>query len=160
MPEKLDNPTLSTGLTKNAQLLIKCKATRWPLFALLVVPIGLMMFAPSAQAQKIATFEHCQQKAAGVTLEVRKCLASEFRRQDELLNSAYQGLVKSLSQRLALRLRDAQRQWLATRGTECALLGDVEGGGTLAALLIDRCILDRTEAHVRFLKQMQAVNGN
>jgi len=108
-------------------------------------------FAPPAHADDTSAssadkhlrpgFNTCMDASEGVTVKMNSCLAKEFDYQDKRLNTAYQALRKSLSDKDRLALRDEERTWIKTRDAKCAPDKD---GGTAALLVSGDCALTQT----------------
>jgi uncharacterized protein YecT (DUF1311 family) len=121
---------------------------------------GLFFILISASAHAADRFELCQAKAAGVTVPLRACISNEAARQNIILNARYKKAMATLEAPLKSKLKNAQRRWITQRDEDCSLVGEAEGGGTLAAVLTDRCALDMTRTRVDFLTNLIAVSGN
>lgn len=98
-------------------------------------------------------FSRCMDRAGGVTVEMRTCMSAEHERWDKRLNGAYQRLMATLASDDRLRLRAEERAWLAERQRVCDHAGDDEAGGTLQAVEIDACHLDRTQKRAAELER-------
>jgi uncharacterized protein YecT (DUF1311 family) len=97
--------------------------------------------AASADKHLRPGFDACMDASEGVTVKMNSCLAKEFDYQDKRLNTAYQALRKSMSDKDRLALRDEERAWIKARDTECAPDKD---GGTAALLVSSDCALTQT----------------
>ena len=80
--------------------------------------------------------------AAGVTPAMADCIAEELQVQDERLNLQYATAMHSLPPSDALKLRDAQRQWIKDRDAKCQAAA--ASGGTIDLLNGPSCLLDET----------------
>lgn len=118
--------------------------------AALVIAFGSAFVAPahaddtsasSADKHLRPGFDICMDASDGVTVKMNSCLAKEFDYQDKRLNTAYQALRKSLSDKDRLALRDEERTWIKTRDAKCAPDKD---GGTAALLVSGDCALTQT----------------
>lgn len=97
--------------------------------------------ASSADKHLRPGFDTCMDASEGVTVKMNSCLAKEFDYQDKRLNTAYQALRKSLSDKDRMALRDEERAWIKARDTKCAPDKD---GGTAALLVSGDCALTQT----------------
>lgn len=98
----------------------------------------------------------CQALEGGATtLGVTECTMAEQAVWDDLLNTNYQVLrdlfkgQKAIGQdlsgeELTLRLRDAQRAWIAFRDADCGFRYDIYRGGTIRSIVGANCALAMT----------------
>ena len=77
-----------------------------------------------AQAEELTSgsYTECLDKAGGITPAMQDCIAEELEHQDRRLNTAYQALMGSVSEKRRTQLRDAQRKWIAFRDANCRVL--------------------------------------
>ena len=106
--------------------------------------------AASADKHLRPSFDTCMDASDGVTVKMNSCLAKEFDYQDKRLNTAYQALRKSMSDKNRLALRDEERAWIKARDTKCAPDKD---GGTAALLVSSDCALTQTAQRATELEE-------
>lgn len=87
------------------------------------------------------SYDQCISAAGGVTPSMHDCIDAEYRFQDARLNTAYKVLMAKLGGKAEVKLRDAQRHWIATRDERCALDPDSGQAGALDAY---ECRLEMT----------------
>ena len=101
-----------------------------------------------------AEYHRCMDESGGVTVEMRDCSAAEHDRLDGRLNAVYRTAMAQLPDNPALlRLRNLERQWLATRWDECDREAEEAGGGTLSLLVFDACALSEMVSRVAWLER-------
>ena len=83
-------------------------------------------------------FDDCSALTNGVTIEMMDCLGEEMDYQDARLNAAYRLLKSTLNKDDWVRLRSAQRSWLASKDYICRTGGH---GGTGKMLEHQSCML-------------------
>jgi uncharacterized protein YecT (DUF1311 family) len=117
----------------------------------LAFAMACLCLAGAAEAPKLsAGYDQCLDKADGVTLAIRRCIAAEHEIQDRKLNAAYETLMAQEPERRA-ELRAAQRAWTLYRKTECSWRGAAFRGGTAEPMTIDDCWLTMTAMRARDL---------
>lgn len=62
----------------------------------------------------------CSEGSKGVTANILKCDADEYRHQDARLNRAYKQLMSTLSDDQKALLRNEERKWIAYRNSYCS----------------------------------------
>ena len=90
---------------------------------------------------------------AGPSASMLDCTATEFRRQDAALNTAYgrlMGLMRTVERKRAWR--DAQRSWIAFRDAECRAEASEAIGGSLWGVLFGGCKAELTAQRARRLE--------
>lgn len=111
-------------------------------------------FQPSDRQQSTVvslTYNHCMDRAQGVTVALLDCIGVEFDRVDGLLNQRYRQLMTSLAAPQRERLRRSERRWLATREGPCD--ADNEGG-TLGQIGRNMCMLSELRRRVLWLRSL------
>lgn len=83
-------------------------------------------------------FDDCSALTNGVTIEMMDCLGEEMDYQDARLNAAYRLLKSTLNKDDWVRLRSAQRSWLASKDHICRT---GRHGGTGKMLELQSCML-------------------
>lgn len=101
----------------------------------------------------------------GTTLGITECIIAEKVAWDDLLNTNYQALrdlfrgQEAIGQDLSgeelnLRLRDAQRAWIAFRDADCSFRYDMYRGGTIRNIVGANCSLVMTAQRALELRDM------
>jgi uncharacterized protein YecT (DUF1311 family) len=93
-------------------------------------------------------------KAGGVTPAMQDCIAEELERQDRRLNTTYQTLMGSVSEKRRTQLRDAQRKWIAFRDANCRFYFDPDGGSA-ARLASNECVVTLTARRAEELQNLK-----
>ena len=117
---------------------------------ILAAAVALALAPPSLDTP---AFRSCMERAGGVTVGMRACMSDEHERWDKRLNGAYRRLLATRPPPARARLRAEERAWLASRDRACAHAGDAEAGGTLQAVEIDACALERTQRRAAALER-------
>lgn len=82
--------------------------------------------------------------AQGITSGIMDCTGEEIDRQDARLNQAYVMVMRRLPPARKAALREAERRWIRARDARCRKQAASEGGGSLAGILYNECILGET----------------
>lgn len=98
-----------------------------------------------------SSFEVCLEKAVGVTSDMLNCISIETKQQDKRLNTAYQNLMKSLSNKRKEELKKTQQLWIKYRDANCEFYRDPDGG-TMASIFGANCIMDMTTQRAKELE--------
>jgi uncharacterized protein YecT (DUF1311 family) len=85
--------------------------------------------------------------------EMNVCAAQEFRRTDARLNTVYQKLVKTLDANRRVKLRAAQRAWLAYRDAQCDFEASASEGGSMQPLELASCKSNATKERIAQFQQ-------
>jgi len=85
--------------------------------------------------------------------EMNVCAAQELGRADARLNVVYQKLMKTLDAGRRVKLRAAQRAWLAYRDAQCDFEASASEGGTMQPLELSSCKSDVTKERIAQLQQ-------
>lgn len=124
-----------------------------------VIAISILMAsavsAPAfaAEPQRSAEYARCMDDPNSTTYSLRECIGAEFKRQDARLNRAYAEALQTLDPAAKLKLRTAQRAWIAFRDADCdAVLAAY--GGTMAPMMEETCYLDRTSQRADELEDL------
>lgn len=142
------------------------KDIRWPcaqragvaaLAALAVLGAGTAIAQTKNQVEARYTrdFRQCMssgEAAGGVTAAMQDCTGLENGRQDARLNQTYQSTLMRLSPVEQSALRVSERGWITQRKRRCDQAAAVEEGGTLAAVIYSRCMLDETVKRTMWLE--------
>jgi uncharacterized protein YecT (DUF1311 family) len=124
-------------------------------FVIGIVAFGFASSATFAQEAKLSqTYETCMEKSGGVTSNMLDCAAAETDIQDKRLNKAYQELLKSVTSKRQIQLREAQRRWLAFRKANCEFYADPDGG-TSSSLAASSCFLSATANRAKELEDLK-----
>lgn len=122
---------------------------------LLVAGLALFTFGHAQAEQHTSdSYAACLNNAGGVTTVMEECIQRELEIQDRRLNTAYQALMKSLSEKRRAQLRDAQRKWIAFRDANCSFYFDPEGGSA-ARLASNECVVTLTAHRASELENLQ-----
>lgn len=78
------------------------------------------------------------------TVGMVDCINRETKIWDDLLNDEYGRLMKVLSDKAAEDVRKAQRLWITSRDTDCAVPYEIFEGGTMAQPIAANCVLSHT----------------
>jgi uncharacterized protein YecT (DUF1311 family) len=111
--------------------------------------------AASAPAAPPRSYSACLQKAQS-TFELDECAATEYKRVDALLNAEYGELRRAVGAANRPALAAAEQAWIAFRDKDCALDAARYAGGTLAAVELRMCLVDRETTRLAELKEMLA----
>jgi uncharacterized protein YecT (DUF1311 family) len=98
---------------------------------------------PAIEKHYTTTFSHCQKVAVSTQANVA-CFADEFRRQDKTLNHVWTATIARMPSSRLVRLRAAQRQWVARRDPFCKSKADELGGGTIQPVIYVNCRVEQT----------------
>jgi uncharacterized protein YecT (DUF1311 family) len=118
-------------------------------------PTRPLRHALAGTNEPTADYRRCMgtgEAGKGITSGMRQCLAAEFRRQDERLNSSYQAALAQLARDEQSTLRSLQRTWLAERDADCEQRAEPNKRGTLYPIVFGRCILDATIEQATWLE--------
>jgi uncharacterized protein YecT (DUF1311 family) len=107
-----------------------------------------------AEERTSEAYRECLDKAGGITSTMQDCIKGELERQDRKLNTAYQALMGSVSEKRRAQLRDAQRKWIAFREANCRFYFDSEGGSA-ARLASDECGVTLTADRAHELENLK-----
>ena len=118
-----------------------------------VLALAGVVAAASASGEDLQTYEQCQQKAGGVTVQLQACNGAELTKRDAVLNQTYQKLLAALPAGRQGRLRNAERSWLAFADAECDFRMSAELGGTDAPLVAESCRLSLMATRIADLQQ-------
>lgn len=111
--------------------------------------IGLLLTAAAtapamaAEPQRPAANARCANDPKSTTYGMQPCLSEEIQRQDARLNGAYAGALQILDPATKLKLRAAQRAWIAFRDADCEAV-QASYSGAIAPIMQDTCYLERT----------------
>jgi uncharacterized protein YecT (DUF1311 family) len=87
--------------------------------------------------------------------ELTECVAQEYMKADGKLNDAYEPLLTSLDREHQLRLKAAQRAWIAFRDAECDLRASEALHGSMEKQLRYACLQDVTTARIKDLRALR-----
>ena len=106
-----------------------------------------------ATAATRESYQKCIDASEGITPKMQDCIAEEYEYQDGRVNAAYTQLMQRLDSDAQERLRDAQRDWIARRDTDC-VPGDDPGQAQM--LVSADCSMELTAARAAELEKMLA----
>lgn len=108
----------------------------------------LLIACAPAHAQK----PDCANASSQTAMNI--CANQGAQKSEAALNNVYQVVMARLSPGGKVRLRDAQRAWLAFRSKECAFESSGSDGGSIAPMIALNCASsladDRTKALAAF----------
>ncbi|MEY3220958.1 MAG: hypothetical protein RIT27_2315 [Pseudomonadota bacterium] len=117
------------------------------LFFISLILMNNIAFAEKTNSQ----FDVCMDKAGGVTVNMLNCIDAETQRQDKKLNTMYQNVMKSLTDKRKEQLKKAQQIWIKYRDANCGFYHDPEGG-TIASISGANCVMDMTTQRAKELE--------
>ena len=117
------------------------------LFFISLILINNIAFAEKTNSQ----FDTCMDKAGGVTVNMLNCIGAETQRQDKKLNTMYQNVMKSLTNKRKEELKKTQQLWIKYRDANCDFYADPDGG-TMASILGANCVMDMTTQRAKELE--------
>lgn len=98
-------------------------------------------------------YDRCIEASGGITIKMRDCASAEQDRLDRKLNIAYRKAMAGLPNQAAkAKLRNLERQWLATRWDSCHRDAEQETG-TIGLLMLDGCGLYEMQRRVTWLER-------
>jgi len=111
----------------------------------LLIAAALAAMAPAAaQAAPKTALDRCLASPAGeTTMGQIQCIGDAVKAQDARLNQNYAKAMKALTPEQKVKLRAAQRAWIAFKDADCQSLWD-DDWGTLSRVTANMCVLDRT----------------
>jgi uncharacterized protein YecT (DUF1311 family) len=119
---------------------------KWPAFAdaakLSVLFLPFLVLPGSAHAQ-------CEDKQT--TMEMTNCMDGEVKKADAELNRVYQAALKKHRPENAIKLRKAQRAWIAFRDAQCEAEGSLYQGGTIQPVIMGHCRLILTQQRTKHI---------
>lgn len=129
----------------------------------LIILCAVLLVVSPAGAQSQAQIERrytpdynqCMDASEGVTAAMMDCIGAEIDRQDARLNQAYVMVIRPLPRAKKDRLRGLQRAWIRQRDAKCSRSASAEGGGSLAGIVYNGCILDETIRRTIYLENYQ-----
>jgi uncharacterized protein YecT (DUF1311 family) len=117
-----------------------------------IITFLLILLNSAAFAEKgNLSVETCINKTNGSTLQILGCIDVEIKKQDKRLNTAYQNLMKSLTNKRKEELKKTQQLWIKYRDANCDFYRDPDGG-TMASIFGANCIMDMTTQRAKELE--------
>lgn len=114
--------------------------------------ICLLLLNNVAFAEKTnSQFDACMDKSGGVTVNILNCIDAETRKQDKKLNTMYQNVMKSLSNKRKEQLKKTQQLWIKYRDANCDFYYEPDGG-TMASISGANCVMDMTTQRAKELE--------
>lgn len=88
----------------------------------------------------------------GSQTDLNLCAGENFKQADAKLNAVYAKLLKKISPAGQLKLRAAQKSWIAYRDAQCAFetLGTIDG--SIHSMVVAQCLTDVTEQQTKRLQ--------
>lgn len=102
-------------------------------------------------------FHSCIARSKGITAEMQNCQATEYARQDQLLNQTYKNVMAQLRTKdLRARLVQSQRVWIWRRDEDCRtkIQASAINGGSAADLVYHDCRLQMVRERIQWLKKV------
>ncbi|CCJ08678.1 lysozyme inhibitor LprI family protein [Methylocystis sp. SC2] len=89
----------------------------------------------------------------GSQTDLNLCAGENFKQADATLNAVYAKLLKKISPAGQLKLRAAQKSWIAYRDAQCAFetLGTIDG--SIHSMVVAQCLEDLTEQQTKRLQR-------
>jgi uncharacterized protein YecT (DUF1311 family) len=119
---------------------------KWPVFAsaakLSMFFLPFLVVPGSAHAQ-------CDDKQT--TMELADCWNAELKKADAELNRVYQAALKKHRPENTVKLRKAQRAWIAFRDAQCEAEGSIYQGGTIQPIIEAHCRVKLTQERTKDL---------
>lgn len=119
--------------------------------------LGFAIWAASVclpSASHAQSYEQCQERAGGVTTELKDCDAAELSRREAMLNKLYQQVLHAVSPRgRQAGLRKAERAWVAFADAECDFRMSAEAGSMNAPLVYNVCRLELIARRIEDLRK-------
>jgi uncharacterized protein YecT (DUF1311 family) len=84
-------------------------------------------------------------------MEMVNCMDGEVKRADAELNRVYQAALKKHRPENAVKLRKAQRAWIAFRVAQCEAEGSIYEGGTIQPIVEAHCRVKLTQERTKDL---------
>jgi uncharacterized protein YecT (DUF1311 family) len=124
---------------------------RMTIVGFVVVLFALMFVRTSAAAS--AEAGTCA--GASNQLELTDCAAQGYKKADAKLNQVYRSLVTSLDQEHQVKLKAAQRAWIAFRDAECDLEASYALHGSMEGQLRYMCLEGATTSRIKDLNNLR-----
>ena len=128
-----------------------------------LIAVFLLLGSLSAEAQMD---DPCTTQSS--TMEVNACAEKQYREQDQLLNPAYEAVLKVIAatnspgvsgdspRQLLIR---SQRKWIEFRDADCKAQEKVYQSGTVRTAIYLGCLRNRTEQRIKELKIIEWQGG-
>ncbi|HKN03643.1 MAG TPA: lysozyme inhibitor LprI family protein [Buttiauxella sp.] len=92
---------------------------------------------------------------------LNECYANEYKKQDDLLNQAYQEAMKLATDKQKPTLKAAQNAWISYRDADCAFLTSGADEATVAPMVHAQCMADKSRERTELLKStLQCEEGD
>jgi uncharacterized protein YecT (DUF1311 family) len=123
-------------------------------FPALVLPAVLFFVFPAlaADVPTSGTYAACMAKAL-TTLDMRGCQGTGLSDANARLRTVYAKALAALPADQQVKLREAQRRWLAFRSADCGVFFG-RRSGTIAPVQSGGCLIDRTETRIKNLRDL------
>lgn len=103
----------------------------------------------------------CMEQPGGdSTVGMTMCFDRETKAWDDLLNIEYQKLLGTLDPNAVIKVRTAQRAWIASRDADCAVPYGLFEGGTIAQPMSVECMQDATATRTLQLREWRQLTDN
>ena len=139
----------------------------YPSFRVFLSAAALFLAAGSAHAQ-----DETKCNPDGNTSEMAACAENDYQAEDAKLNKVYATYLKKMQgidadmgstppDTAVVRLKTAQRAWIAFRDAECPLESVDNMGGSIERILVPACLAALTKERTTTLKeQLKAMEAN
>jgi uncharacterized protein YecT (DUF1311 family) len=121
-------------------------------FSLVALAVSLVSFCAAPALAQLPS-QPCDSYTT--TNEIYQCLLREYVVADSLLNTTYairQAVLKSYSLPRSQALTAAQRAWISLRDLDCASEGKAFDGGTFEKVIVQGCLVRKTQERTRYLE--------
>ncbi len=124
--------------------MMRAALTGLALACLIATPVLAAADVSSLESRYTAGYNRCMNSSDGAsTMGMIGCITAENAKQDAKLNAAYAKAMADLTPAQKLKLKAAQRAWIAFRDADCASYQD-DDWGTLSRINANMCVLHRT----------------
>src|SRR5262245_54003310 len=115
----------------------------------MILSTGLLL-AATLQAPKPSTrADPCAQE--GNQMQLTDCAQQRYEKADARLNKAYKPLLAGLDPEHQVKLKAAQKAWIAFRDAECDLEASEALHGSMEGQVLFMCLEAATEARIKEL---------
>jgi uncharacterized protein YecT (DUF1311 family) len=117
--------------------------------------VALALMSGRASADTASNTDPCA--AARNQLELTECAVQQYKKADANLNRAYKVLLISLDQEHQVKLKAAQRAWIASRDADCDLEASQALHGSMEGQLRYMCLEDEAAARIKSLDTFREI---
>lgn len=104
-------------------------------------------------ASHAQSYKQCQEKAGGITTELKDCGAAELNRREAMLNKLYKQVQAAVDPGQQAGLRKAEHAWVAFADAECGFRMAPEVGFMDAPLVYYACRLELIARRIEDLQK-------